>query len=113
MSSRTTAGRARGGTGAWHVYVARCADGTLYTGIAKDAQARMARHNCGRGARYTRGRGPVELVYCERVADRSGALKREAEIKRLPAAEKRRLVGGDGRSGDRPRAVGGPPRARR
>lgn len=80
------------GDAAWEVYIARCADETLYTGIARDAAARVAQHNAGRGARYTRGRGPVELVYRERVATRGGALKREAEIKALRAADKRRLI---------------------
>lgn len=79
----------------WDVYIARCADDTLYTGIAKDAAARVGEHNAGRGARYTRGRGPIELVYRERVADRGLALRREAEIKSLPRADKHRLIAGD------------------
>lgn len=88
--------RAKGGACAdgWDVYVARCGDGTLYTGIARDARARIERHNAGRGARYTRGRGPVELVHREHVAGRGLALRREAEIKALRAADKRRLVRG-------------------
>ena len=71
----------------------RCADGSLYTGIARDVDARVARHNDGAGARYTRGRRPVRLVHVEAAADRAAALRREHAIKRLPAAEKRRLVG--------------------
>jgi putative endonuclease len=67
---------------AWHVYIVRCADGSLYTGVAKDLDARIAAHNLGRGAKYTRGRRPVELIYAESVADRAAALKRELEIKR-------------------------------
>jgi len=74
------------------VYVVRCADHTLYTGVTTDATRRVAEHNDGRGARYTRSRGPVTLVYLERAADRGAALKREHEIKRMTAAEKRRLV---------------------
>jgi predicted GIY-YIG superfamily endonuclease len=76
----------------WHVYVVRCADLTLYTGVAKDLAARMVAHNTGRGAKYTRSRLPVELVYRETVATRSAALKRELAIKRLPAAAKRELT---------------------
>jgi putative endonuclease len=76
----------------WHVYIAACADGSLYTGIARDVPARIARHNAGAGARYARSRLPVRLVYVEQVADRSSALRREYHIKQLPAVAKRRLV---------------------
>ncbi len=76
----------------WDVYIARCADDTLYTGIARNAGARIAQHNAGRGARYTRGRGPLELVYRERVGGRGTALRREAEIKALPRLDKDRLI---------------------
>jgi predicted GIY-YIG superfamily endonuclease len=69
----------------------RCADGTLYTGVAKDLAARVAQHNAARGAKYTRSRLPVKLVYREPAADRSGALRREHEIKRLPRGAKRAL----------------------
>lgn len=79
---------------AWHVYVVRCADGTLYTGIARDVGARIATHNEGAGARYTRGRRPVHLVHVEPAADRGAALRREYAIKRLPAAAKRALARG-------------------
>ncbi len=78
---------------AWHVYIVRCADRTLYTGVAVDVDARVAQHNAGRGARYTRGRRPVELVYRERAADRAAALRREIAIKRLAPSAKRRLAG--------------------
>ena len=78
----------------WHVYVVRCIDGSLYTGIARDVAARVAVHNEGEGARYTRSRRPVELVHVEPAADRGAALRREHAIKRLPAAAKRALVGG-------------------
>ena len=76
----------------WHVYVVRCADRTLYTGVAKDLAARLVAHNAGRGAKYTRGRLPVELVYRETVATRGAALKRELAIKRLRAVAKRELI---------------------
>ncbi|OFZ70218.1 MAG: hypothetical protein A2Z01_03405 [Betaproteobacteria bacterium RBG_16_58_11] len=78
----------------WHVYILRCADGTLYTGIATDLTARLAIHNAGKGAKYTRGRLPVELAYQEEAESHSAALKREHAIKRLPTVEKRRLVVG-------------------
>ena len=77
----------------WSVYILRCADNTLYTGVATDLDARLAVHNAGKGAKYTRGRLPVKLVYRESVRGRSAALKREHAIKRLPRAAKRRLIG--------------------
>jgi putative endonuclease len=76
----------------WHVYVVRCADTTLYTGIARDLQARITQHNTGRGAKYTRGRRPVTLVYQEAAADHGAALRREHEIKRMAPQAKRALV---------------------
>jgi len=69
----------------------RCADRTLYTGVAKDLPARIRAHNAGRGAKYTRPRLPVKLVYSEKVRDRSAAQRREHEIKRLSRAAKRAL----------------------
>lgn len=80
--------------GCWHVYIARCADGTLYTGIARDVQRRIATHNAGKGAsaNYTRARRPVVLVYQEAAADRSSASRREYQIKQLSRAEKLALV---------------------
>jgi predicted GIY-YIG superfamily endonuclease len=77
----------------WTVYMVRCADGSLYAGIARDVEARIALHNSGRGARYTRGRGPVELVYRETAPDRSAAQSRERAIKRLSAIQKQGLIG--------------------
>ena len=77
----------------WSVYILRCADNTLYTGVATDIDARLAVHNAGKGAKYTRGRLPVKLVYREAVRGRSAALKREHAIKRLPRAAKRQLIG--------------------
>jgi putative endonuclease len=70
------------------VYIVRCADDTLYTGWAMDVARRVKAHNAGRGARYTRMHGPVELVYTEEVPTRSDALKRELAIKRYPRAKK-------------------------
>jgi putative endonuclease len=81
---------------AWWVYVLRCRDGTLYTGVTTDPSRRLEQHGRGTASRYTRSRRPVRLVLVERAADRSGALRREAEIKRLPRAEKLRLL----RAGD-------------
>jgi uncharacterized protein (TIGR02453 family) len=77
---------------AWHVYVARCGDGSLYTGITTDPARRESAHNAGRGASYTRARRPVRLVHLEPAADRSAALRREVAIKRLSRGEKERLV---------------------
>jgi putative endonuclease len=71
-----------------YVYIVRCADGTLYTGWAMDVARRVKAHNAGRGARYTRQHGPVELVYSEAVATRAEAMKRELAIKRYPRAKK-------------------------
>lgn len=79
---------------AWQVYILECADHSLYTGIARDAGARLAVHNRGRGARYTRSRLPVRLVYVEPAADRGQALRREAAIRRLGTMGKRALVRG-------------------
>ncbi len=76
----------------WFVYVVRCVDGSLYTGISTDVTARVAAHNAGRGARYTRSRRPVELVHTERKNSQSTALKREAAIKAWPRARKMTLV---------------------
>lgn len=76
----------------WHVYILRCADNTLYTGIATDVDARLAMHNAGKGAKYTRGRLPVVLVYEESAESHSAALKREHAIKRLRLAGKQQLL---------------------
>ena len=76
-----------------YVYLLRCGDGTYYCGYTVDITARIAAHATGRGARYTRGRGPLELVYSEVYRDRSEALRREAEIKRLGRREKMALIG--------------------
>jgi len=74
----------------WHVYLLRCADGTLYTGIATQPERRLRQHNgeLAGGARYTRGRRPVELVWSEACVSRSAALRREAELRRLDRTAK-------------------------
>lgn len=76
----------------WWVYLLECRDGTLYTGCTDNIFRRIALHNAGRGAKYTRGRGPVILRYQEEVPDRSAALRREAAIKRLNRVEKQALI---------------------
>lgn len=73
---------------AWWVYLIRCGDGTLYCGIAKDVEARLAQHREGKGARYTKGRGPMEVVYREACSGKPEALRRELEIKRMGRAAK-------------------------
>jgi predicted GIY-YIG superfamily endonuclease len=77
---------------AWFVYLLRCADGTLYTGIAKDVNRRCQQHNAGTASRYTRCRLPVELVYQEAHASQGSALRREAAIKALPRQQKLSLM---------------------
>ena len=77
---------------AWTVYILRCTDGTLYTGIAPDVEKRLQKHNEGKGAKYTRGRTPVELVYREEHPNRAEASKREYQIKQLSRAEKLELI---------------------
>ena len=76
----------------WQVYILECADGSVYTGIARDLEARIVAHNNGTGAKYTRGRGPVKLLYQEAAVDRSTALRREALLKRLSRADKLHLT---------------------
>jgi putative endonuclease len=72
----------------WHLYVLLCRDGTLYTGIALDVEARLQVHRQGRGARYTKGRGPLQLIYRAEVGTKSEALKAERGFKSLPRAKK-------------------------
>ncbi len=79
----------------WFVYVVRCRDGSLYTGISTDVGSRVAAHNAGTGARYTRARRPVQVVHVERKRSRSTAQKREAAIKSLSRAAKMALVAVD------------------
>ena len=76
----------------FYVYLLRCADGTLYTGYTDDPVRRTKIHNAGKGAKYTRARLPVELVYQEACADKSAALRREYEIKQLTHVQKLKLI---------------------
>ena len=76
------------------VYVLECADGSFYTGWTTDLQGRIAAHNAGSGARYTRGRGPVRLVYFEEQDDKQTAQRREWAIKKMTRLQKEQLVGG-------------------
>ena len=76
----------------WFVYILRCSDGTLYTGMTDDVARRVKVHNSGKGAKYTRGRTPVEAVYSEECESYSAALKRECAIKRLTRQEKMALI---------------------
>ncbi len=77
---------------AWFVYVLRCGDGSLYTGVSTDVAARVATHNRGRGARYTRSRLPVALAHVEKKRSRSAALRREAAVKSLSRTDKLKLI---------------------
>jgi putative endonuclease len=76
----------------WFVYLLLCRDQTLYCGITDDVQRRLEMHRSGKGAKYTRGRGPLELVYTEECESYSSALKREYAIKQLPRSEKLKLI---------------------
>ena len=76
----------------WTVYILQCADGTLYTGITNDLERRLAEHEAGQGAKYTKGRGPLQLVYQENCLGRGLALKRENEIKSMDRKTKLLLV---------------------
>ena len=78
---------------AWYVYMLRCGDGSLYTGSTTDVERRLREHQGGTGARYTRSRPPVTLAYAEEAPDRSAAQRREAAIKKLPRAQKLKLIG--------------------
>lgn len=81
--------------GSWTVYVLECLDGSYYCGITNDLTARLSAHNTGRGARYTRSRRPVSVIYRERRASKGAALRREAEIKQLTRKQKEELVSGN------------------
>ena len=82
----------RPGTGSWRVYLLRCADGSLYCGVTTDLGRRVAAHNAGRGAAYTRARRPVRLAWSEDAPSRGAALAREWAIKRLPRRRKLELI---------------------
>jgi predicted GIY-YIG superfamily endonuclease len=76
----------------WRVYLLRCGDGTFYAGITNDLDKRLDAHRSGKGARYTRGRGPLQLVHEEAAPDRGAASRREHELKRLSRADKIRFL---------------------
>lgn len=85
------------GNAPWHVYIVRCIDDTLYTGIARDIRKRLEEHNHGKnGAKYTRSRRPVRLVYCEPAESRSAAARREYQLKNLPLPKKKALINSSG-----------------
>lgn len=86
----------------WYVYIVRCADRTLYTGIAKDLAKRLTQHNNGSASKYTRGRLPVELVYTESAACHGDALRREYALKRMNLARKLEIIEGFDISATRP-----------
>ena len=79
----------------WVLYILECRDGTLYTGITNDLAHRLAMHESGKGAKYTRGRGPVQLRYQELCRDHSHALRREMEVKKLSKIQKMSLILGN------------------
>lgn len=76
----------------WYLYILRCRDGSLYTGITTDVEKRLEAHRIGKGAKYTRGRGPLEVVYTEVCENHSHALKREIAIKALTRLEKEKWI---------------------
>lgn len=76
----------------WYLYILRCGDGSLYTGITTDVEKRLEAHRTGKGAKYTRGRSPLELVYSEECGTHSDALKRELAVKKLTRPEKEQLI---------------------
>ena len=76
----------------WYLYILRCRDDTLYTGITTNVEKRLEAHSSGRGAKYPRGRGPLELVYRETCGTHSDALKRELAVKRMTRAKKQALI---------------------
>ena len=79
----------------WYLYLVRCSDGSLYTGISTDVERRFAAHAANRGARRLRGRGPLELVYSQALGDRSLASRVEHRVKQLNRSDKERLIRGD------------------
>lgn len=89
--------------GEWELYILLCGDGTFYTGIARDAQKRLEMHTSGKGAKYTRGRGPLSLVYREACGTHTQALRRELAVKKLTRAQKEALIA---RSGNQEDAAG-------
>jgi putative endonuclease len=82
----------------WHLYMIRCRDGSLYTGIAIDVARRLAEHRAGKGAKYLRGRGPIQLVFEKRIGERGPALTIERRVKKLPKPKKEALVQSNGKT---------------
>lgn len=78
----------------WFLYILECGDGTLYTGITYDVERRLEQHRCGKGAKYTRGRGPLMLVYSEACGSHSEASKREYAVHQMTRAQKLDLISG-------------------
>jgi len=78
--------------GGWFIYMIRCAGGQLYTGIATDVKRRLQEHAAGKGAKFLRGKGPLEVVFTQTMTSRSAALKAEAALKRLSKPDKERIV---------------------
>jgi len=78
----------------WHVYLVRCSDGSIYTGITDNVDKRIEKHNSGKGAKYTAQRGPVSLMYSEVLKDQGSAMKREAQIKKWGKQQKESLASG-------------------
>lgn len=85
-------GRGNAMESVWYLYILRCRDDSLYTGITTDVKKRLEAHRSGKGAKYTRGRGPLEMVYQETCGSHSDALKREYQIKALSRQEKELLI---------------------
>jgi predicted GIY-YIG superfamily endonuclease len=92
MAKKDRKPKARSSGEKWFVYVVRCADDSLYTGITKDVKRRCQQHNAGTASRYTRSRLPVKLVYQEAHPSQSSALKREAAIKAMTRREKLAMI---------------------
>ena len=88
----TKKSRKKKGEASWIVYILRCADQTLYTGITNNLERRVKMHQEGKAAKYTRSHGPVELVYQEKISTRGKALVREYELKKLPRSKKEKIV---------------------
>jgi len=83
----------------WYLYIVKCRDGSLYTGITTDVKRRLAEHRENRGAKYLRGRGPLSLVFKEMVGSNTAALKAEHRVKRLPRYKKEQLIRTGSRDG--------------
>ena len=84
--------RKKKGVGKWSLYILQCSDGSFYTGVTNDLERRLKMHQAGKASRYTRTRGPVEMLYSETCGDRSSALIRECEVKEWPRAKKEGLI---------------------